>query len=86
MPYYTCQNIHQSKRSISGTTIVVHSRTTKGVDMAHEIKPQPQFFQMMMGQHWLVPNKLSDQPKILSKRCYGIYAIKNYSMEFSTDC
>jgi len=68
---------------------VVHSRDDEGVGMAHKIKPpknQPQFSQTMMGQYWLDklnPNKLSDQPEILSKSCYGIF--ENLFNGVSTD-
>jgi len=49
---------------------VVHSRDDKEVGMAHKIKPpknQPQISQTKIRQIKLSPNKLSDQPKILSK-------------------
>jgi len=55
--------------------MLIHSRDNQEVGMAHEVESaenQPQFSQMMMGQYWLGPNKLSDQPKILSKSCHGI--------------
>jgi len=45
------------------------------VGMAHEVKSpenQPQFSQTRMGQYWLGPNKLSNQPEMLSKSCHGI--------------
>jgi len=69
---------------------VVHYRGNQGVGVAHKIKPpknQPQFFQMTMGQYWLdktKPNKLSNQPEILSKNCYGNFKIFCL-MEFSSD-
>jgi len=67
---------------------VVHSTDNQEVGVAHEVKSpenEPQFSQTtMMGQYWLGPNKLSDQPKMLSKTCHGILK-KVYLTEFSTD-
>jgi len=48
--------------------------------MAQSLKYQPQ---MMMGQYWLVPNKLSDQSKMLLKVATEFK--KLYLTEFSTD-
>ena len=48
---------------------------------------QPEFSQTMLGQYWLYklsPNKLSDQPEIISKSCYGILKII-YLTEFFLD-
>jgi len=67
---------------------VVHSREDEKVGVAHEEKSpknQPQFSQTTIGHYWWVklnPNKLSDQPKILSKSCHRILKI-SYLTEFS---
>jgi len=52
---------------------VVHGRDKQEVGASHKVKSpknQPQFSQMMMGQYWLSPNKLSDPPEMLSKSCH----------------
>jgi len=59
---------------------VVYSRDHQKVhvSVAYKVKlPQkkPQISHTMMGQYWLgklSPNKLSAQPEMLSKGCYGI--------------
>jgi len=72
---------------LSWTTIVVHSRDDQEVGMAHEVKSpdnQPQFSHTMMGKVKLSPNKLLDQPEILSKSCHWI--LKKISTDWLTAC
>ena len=57
-------------------SIILYSRDHQGVGVAYEKaspKNQPHFSLTMMKQYWLSPNKLSDQPKMLSTSCYGIF-------------